>query len=122
MSFESQRDPDQEKREKILSLIAKLHALKNDWSSEIPSEVIHGGRMVDGKLEPKFKVRKNWFQGVESSIYLLLKHGLSRDVYQQCADLCAEVAVSPLVTAEQISRADALIEQTIQIMTDKIND
>jgi hypothetical protein len=100
-----------ENKDSVLRFIKKLRSLKDDWSSEIPSEIIHG----DGN----FKVRKNWFHQLGTVFYLLKMDGLSEDVFQRLTVLNQEVSESKLTTAEQIAAADALIEEAIKDMEAK---
>ena len=56
-SFADQKTPEQKKQ----YILSEINLLLNDFSNEIPKEVIHGPREEGQK---QYKVRVGWFTGV----------------------------------------------------------
>lgn len=96
-------------RAQILSLIEG----RDDWDSNIPVEIVHDGQ---------YKVRKNWFQGIITSLYLLQEYGfIGPSIYKRAAQLITEVAASKFTTAEHVKRGDDLINEAVEEAEKNLN-
>lgn len=119
---ESGDDREREIRESI----ARLTSLRDDWSSEIPEEVLHSDS-DDGQ----HKVRNAWFGGVIGELDLLLiDHEEDPEAAEFVAEAQAFVAKykSPadwkdksgfgdrLTTADDIASGDAIINKAIDFL------
>jgi len=60
-----------EKEELAKKTLEQLESLLDDWSNEVPDEIIRGGG--------KYKVRVNWWNLVTGNFYILLKKDLVND-------------------------------------------
>jgi len=71
MNSAEKPDADLEKREFAKEALGQLEKLLNDWSDEIPEEILHG--------EGKYKVRVNWWNSVTGWLNVLLRKELIAD-------------------------------------------
>ena len=118
MEKEPQLDINSEK-EKIAKQIERFRYFKNEWKSEIPNQILSGA-----SPDKKYKVRKNWFQGVigdlEWGVLPLLskeKHQvLIEDIRNFFSRYTSAEFKSRLTTKEDIDTADSLIDSVISVL------
>ena len=93
------------------NFLSRLKELRDNWSNEIPKEVIHGRQEnID------FKVRKNWWQGLFSNLDILVEDGMvPEQLIDEIKRFMEKFAGKTsgfskrLTSAEDIAEADALI-------------
>jgi len=93
-------------------LCDRLRKFRDLYSNEIPDEIIHG-------LEFKYKVRKNWFNGVAATLELMILTGqilepeLAREV-KEFIDFCAKtLSKKQLTEKEDIDRGNLIINKVL---------
>ena len=99
-------------REKDIDLLEHLRGLRDDWSDEIPEEIIHSDAP-----DSKFKVRASWFVGVTADVFCALEEGEIKTPQGRAAAeqlitrfTSEEWANQDLTTAEDIQEANRLID------------
>ncbi|MCX6723431.1 MAG: hypothetical protein NT094_05240 [Candidatus Staskawiczbacteria bacterium] len=97
--------------------LIELKKLRNDWSDEVPEEILTGGH---GKEAPQFKVRKNWWFGVTGNMRLLiedkiLSEGLEEEINIFIKKFAGRTSDfhERRTTAEDIAEANALIDKVL---------
>jgi hypothetical protein len=91
--------------------------LRDYWSDEIPTDILHGP--VNSSDPKRFKVRRNWWQGVVDGLTGLQKRGLvPHGLEEEVADFMThytsdEFHNQQLTTAEDIQRANTLITKIV---------
>ena len=112
MDPENKQEQTQEYEHDILR---RLEGLRDEWSDEIPSKILHGDSEVDA---PKFKVRKNWWESLVGNLDLLMDlHILPIELEQEIETFntkCTEEIKKRLATAEDIAEANALINKILE--------
>lgn len=91
-----------------------LRTLRDNWSDEIPDNIIHGP--ISGTDKKQFKVRRNWWQGVVGSLgRLQLKGLISPEMNDEVTEFIAYYTSDQftLTTPDDIQRANALITRII---------
>ncbi|MBI2268333.1 MAG: hypothetical protein HYU80_02670 [Candidatus Blackburnbacteria bacterium] len=100
-----------------ISPIEYLRILRDDYSNEIPEQVLHGP--VTNSDRKKFKVRRNWWNGVVGGLGRLRLKGLvPTGLEQEVQDFVdhyssEEFHSQPLTTAEDIARANEIITKIV---------
>lgn len=88
-----------------------LRQLHDDFSDEIPGQVLHG--------QGRFKVRRNWWQGVIGDLDRLMSHGqipeeLKGEVDEFMTHYTSEEFHSqPLTTQEDLGRVNTLLRKIL---------
>jgi len=90
--------------------IEKLGWLRDEFSDEIPNEVIHGGG--------RFKVRRAWWQCLTGNLELGLQEGvipeeLREDTQTFLEDTITEFRQQSLTYPEDIQRANNLLDRIL---------
>lgn len=109
-------------KEKIAEAIKRLRWFKDEWSNEVPTEVIYGGQT--DKKKQMFKVRKNWWGGLftelEYGALAILNTEMHSSLIQEIRNFFHDYGgvefqgkTGRLTTKEDIERANKLIEETI---------
>ena len=93
-----------------------LRFLRDTYSDEIPSRILNGSMPKD---QIRYKCRKNWWHGLMGDLTLMQSRGL----IPPCLEIDVEEFVShyaskkfrkqPLITAEDIQKANGLITRII---------
>lgn len=89
-----------------------LRRLREDFSDEIPSKVLHG--------HGDFKVRRNWWQGVIGDLDSAINQGLvSKELREETEQFLAhytseEFHEQKLTTADDIQRANSLLDRVLE--------
>jgi len=112
----------------LKDLLDDLNRLLNDYSNEIPSEIMHSTMIVDGeKVNPKYKVRKGgWFQGIYQMMGYAIDKGYIGDNTVELFDKFKEYAketkfnTRPLTNGEDIRRGDEIIISAINDLEAKL--
>lgn len=101
-----------EEERKERDYLERLRKLKDEWSDEIPKKIIHG---PSSDLK-KFKVRRNWWQGVVGSLAMALERGQipNPEVQEEVKEFLEHYTSEkfhkqPLTTAEDIEKANSII-------------
>lgn len=106
----------EEKEENYLQeIIEDLKILRNNFSDEIPKEIIRGGQ---GDNSLKYKVRKNWWMGVVDNISLIINENILPENISNQAKLFIEKFTDisfnqRLTTVEDIAEANLMIEKIL---------
>lgn len=94
--------------------IVRLRSLRDDWSDEVPEEILRGGK---GNDSPKFKVRRNWWQGVFSCLHIASQKGILDDVLkEEIKNFMKEYGErirNNLTTQEDIAAANVIITKVL---------
>lgn len=103
---------DQEKRAD--AKFDRLKSLREDWSDEVPKEILHGGGT---DKPPKFKVRKNWWHPVFLTLQSIVEDNLlQEDLKKEVEDFTKEYIKKireSHTTAEDIAAANAIIDKVL---------
>jgi hypothetical protein len=102
-------------------IVANLQMLRNEWSDEIPKEILQGDQ---GENPPQYKVRKNWWHGLISCIsYAVARDMLPQDISKDVSEFIREFASDNfrdrLTTAEDITKANVLIDKILESQKEK---
>ncbi len=97
----------------VYNPFADLEELKNNWTDEIPSEIIHDNG--------NFKVRKNWWVALVGTLYYLaedkkIPEELVKEVKKfnrKFSGISNNFGKRP-TTAEDIAEANALIDKVLE--------
>ena len=106
-----------EQEKERISPIEYLRTLRDDYSNEIPEQVLHGP--VTSSDRKKFKVRRNWWHGVVGGLGRLQSKGLvPTGLEQEVKDFVdhytsEEFHTQPLTTAEDIVKANEIITKIV---------
>jgi len=97
----------------VAHYLARLKYLRDEFSDEIPNEILHSPMG-----QPKYKVRKNWFQGVVADATNIVSSGYaSEDSKRQLKEFHEYYEVSEmrsrLTTREDIDKANSLLSSLI---------
>jgi hypothetical protein len=92
----------------------RLRGLRNDWSDEVPKEILHGGGT---DKPPKFKVRRNWWNPVFLTLMIimeanLLQDDLKKEVEGFIKEYGEKIRKNP-TTAEDITKANSIIDKVL---------
>ena len=99
---------------------SSIKNLKENYSDEIPKEILHSTMIIDGKIvNPKYKCRKGWFQGlysyIEMGIDLKVINGKSKELYKNFCTYLKETEMQKrLTTQEDITKANELLTSVIK--------
>lgn len=103
-------------REQIENIdpFSSLRRLRDDWSDEVPEEILHGGKGADS---PKFKVRRNWWAAVFNYLNILILQGSlkveeEREVKSFLIEYGEKIR-NNLTTREDIEIANNLITKVV---------
>lgn len=108
-----------------LEYITLVREHRDGWSNEIPTEILHSTKYVDGvATTPKFKCRRMWFQGVFSRIELGLDDGfISTRTKQLYDDFQKYIDSSKFrqrrTTSEDIQRGDQVLTAILEDLGEK---
>ncbi len=100
-----------------ISPIEYLRTLRDDYSDEIPKQVLHGPVTSSDSL--KFKVRSNWWQGVVGGLGSLQEKGLvPTGLEQEVKDFVDRYTsekfhTRTLTTKEDVVKANELITKIV---------
>ncbi len=104
------------KKEKIQKMIAKLSHLKNDFSEDIPKEIIHS----TSKNAGTYKVRKVWFTMLTLLLndimyreHLLNNEKLTKKIKDYKQKVTNSQFNTRLTTREDINEANTLIDEVV---------
>ena len=119
MSIESKENQPLQPSPGLIEFKKRFLHFKNDFSNEIPKEIIHG----DKKENLFFKVRKNWFQRIVLWLGMLEKSNIIRDenILQRARNFIKEYTSTKFVKQERVAKediqkADELIDEIIKIL------
>lgn len=63
----------------IEQYLDRLKIMRDEWSNEIPSIMLHSNMEQSGMQPPKYKVRVAWFSGVIASSEILIRDGYASE-------------------------------------------
>ena len=93
--------------------------LRDDFSNEIPEKILHSNMG-----QPKYKVRKNWFQGVIADADCVISDGYATDHTKRLFEEFMSYyknsdAMNRLTKSEDIDKANKLLTSLINDIENK---
>jgi hypothetical protein len=93
----------------------QLKSLRENWSDEVPKEIIRGGGTHE---PPKFKVRKNWWHPLFLTLQSIaednvLQEDLKKEVDNFTKEYIKKIRENP-TTAQDIATANAIIDKVLE--------
>lgn len=107
-----------EQEKERIWLVEYLRILRDEYSDEIPEQVLHG--FVTDQDRKKFKVRRNWWHGVVGGLDILQSRGLvPSGLEQEVSDFVEHYSSKdfhnqPLTTADDIARANEILTKIVR--------